>query len=112
MKICFANRKLEKTFNSHSELVKVYGHEQATKIKIRLKVLEAAANLAEVPTWKPDRRHQLQGDRKGQFAVDLKNPYRLIFKPLEPVSELVGVGNELFKVTAIIIIGVEDYHGD
>lgn len=112
MKICFVNRKLEKIFNSHSELVKSYGSEQASKIKMRLKVLEAAANLAEVPTQKPDRCHPLKGDKKGQFAVDLKNPFRLIFIPSENISPAVNEGIDTSKVTTIIIIGVEDYHGD
>ncbi len=106
----FPSIKLQKTFNSEKELLKKYGAERSQKIKIRLKVLEAAVNLEEVPAKKPERRHQLKGDRKEQFAVDLSHPYRLIFKPegKSPISDDGGI--DLKQVAGIIIISVEDYH--
>jgi proteic killer suppression protein len=74
-------------------------------------VLKAADNCAMVPTQKPERRHELTGKRKGTFAVDLKHPFRLIFKPNhEPVPVKKDGGIDLSKVTAITILGVEDYH--
>ena len=110
MIICFQKSKLEKIFNSERHLQKEFGNEQANKIKLRLKVLQAAVNLAEVPVSKPDRCHQLTGDRKGDFAVDLKQPFRLIFRPVEPVPYLETGEIDLTKVTGIIILGVENYH--
>ncbi len=112
MNISFATNKLQKVFNAEKELVKAYGSNQAKKIRIRLKVLENAANLAEVPAQKPERRHQLIGDRKEQFAVDLVQPFRLIFKPEVATSLLPDGGYDLTLITGIIILGVEDYHGD
>ena len=76
-----------------------------------MSVLKSAENLAQVPVRKPDRRHELTGKRKGTFAVDLKHPFRLIFKPNhEPVPKKEDGGIDLTKVTAITILGVEDYH--
>ncbi len=75
-----------------------------------MKVLESAVNLAEVPTQKPDRRHQLKGNRKEQFAVDLSHPYWLIFKPEGEPHLLPDGGTDIERVTGIIILGVEDYH--
>ncbi|MBF0546087.1 MAG: type II toxin-antitoxin system RelE/ParE family toxin [Candidatus Riflebacteria bacterium] len=110
MRIVFNTKKIQKIFSSEKELLREYGAEQSKKIQIRLKVLESAVNLEEVPAKKPERRHQLKGERKEQFAVDLSHPYRLIFKPAEkpPISDDGGI--DLKLVTGNIIIGVEDYH--
>ncbi len=74
-------------------------------------IVQAAPNLAAVPTDKPVRRHLLKGNRAGQFAVDLVHPYRLVFKPNHapvPLREDGGIDTE--RVTAITIIDVVDYH--
>lgn len=111
MKIGFATQKLQKIFNSEKELKKKYGV-RADKIRIRMKVLESSANLEEVSPSKPERRHQLKGDRKEQFAVDLIHPFRLVFMPdREPVL-LPDGGIDLKQVTGIIILSVENYHGE
>jgi proteic killer suppression protein len=112
VRIEYATRKLEKVLNDAGRLKQEFGSEQAQKIQLRLAVLEAAVNLAEVPAGKPDRCHALKGDRAGEFAVDLKHPFRLIFKPQEPLSKLAGVGIEKTKVNAIIILEVVNYHED
>ena len=111
MDIAFRTRKLERTFNSADALQKAYGERMARTIKIRLAVLAAASTLALVPTTPPDRRHQLRGDRDGQFAVDLVHPRRLVFEPnheLLPLKDDGGIDTE--QVTAIMIIDVIDYH--
>jgi proteic killer suppression protein len=112
MQIRFQTRKTEKIFNSARKLQKEYGADRAKKIKLRMAVLRSAVNLAEVPQQKPDRRHRLKGDREEQFAVDLVHPWRLIFKPLDPVPVLESGEVDLSKVTEIVILSVEDYHGD
>ena len=112
MKINFQSKKTEKIFNSERELNRNYGTVQAKKIKLRMAVLRSAVNLAEVPEHKPDRRHKLKGEKKDRFAVDLAHPFRLIFKPLDPVPMLEGGEIDLSKITEIIILRVEDYHGD
>ncbi len=111
MNIQFKNRKTQKIFNSQKLLVKNYGKENAKHIVRRMAVLQTANTLDDVPKAKPDRCHALTGNRKGQFAVDLKHPYRLVFIPNhEPVPQKVDAGIDLSKVTAILIINVEDYH--
>lgn len=111
MDITFASSKLEKVFNSASLLQREYGLEQAAKIKMRLAVLRAAPSLAQVPTMKPERCHPLKGERKGAFAVDLKHPFRLVFKPhANPIPKTADGGVDLEKVVSIQILEVEDYH--
>jgi proteic killer suppression protein len=110
MKIEFGSTKLQKSLSSEKELQKTYGAIRAKKLKIRLKVLENAINLQEVPRQPPDRCHQLKGGLQGHFAVDLDHPFRLIFKPNEPVPKLPDNSIDLKNVTSIVIVAVEDYH--
>ena len=111
MDIAFRTRKLEKNFNEAAALRKTYGTQMAKAILLRMAVLKAASNLAQVPTTKPDRRHQLGADREGEFAVDLVDPYRLVFEPShEPLLRKDDGGIDLERVTAIKILDVTDYH--
>ena len=78
MDINFATKKLENILNSQTKLRQKYG-DNATKIILRMQVLQAAENLAQIHVQKPVRRHELTGKRKGTFAVDLKHPFRLYY---------------------------------
>ena len=83
----------------------------ARTIMRRLAILKAAGSLVLVPTTPPERRHQPGSERKGQYAVDLVHPYRLIFKPdHEPVPRKQDGGIDTEQVTAITIIEIVDYH--
>lgn len=73
--------------------------------------LRAAPSLADMKGV-PGNCHPLTADRKGQFAVDLRGPYRLIFTPdHDPVPRLDDDGIDEAAVTRIRIEEVEDYHG-
>ena len=111
MNIVFRNTKLEKVFNSEKELHRNYGNDNGQTIMRRMLVLRAAQTLADVSALPPERRHALTGSSKGEFAVDLKHPFRLVIKPNHnplPLREDGGI--DLNKVTDIIILDVEDYH--
>ena len=111
MDITFKNRKLQKIFNSKKLLIKKYGSENAGLIMRRMAVLTAAPTLQDVPFRKPERRHELTGKRKKQFAVDIVHPYRLIFEPNHAVIPEKEDGSiDLARITAITILEVEDYH--
>ena len=111
MEINFRTRRLERIFNSEKELSKTFGAENGRIIMRRMSVLSAAPTLAEIPARKPERRHELSGNRKGQFAVVIKQPFRLTFLPNHnPVPKKEDGGVDLSKVTAITILKVEDYH--
>lgn len=111
MEIDFKKTKLKRIFESESALKRKYGDRMARTIMMRIAILDASSCLAEVPTTKPDRCHQLTEDRDEQFAVDLVHPQRLIFEvdqdPI-PRNEDGGINKE--NVTAIVIIEVIDYH--
>lgn len=83
----------------------------ARSIQRRLAVLRAARSLAQVPVTRPERLHELVGDRDGQFAVDLVHPHRLVFVPdHEPWPLAADGGIDRERVTAIVVLGVVDYH--
>lgn len=113
MEIVFASRKTEKACNSERESSKMWGAENARKIRQRLAELSAAENLSDVAKLPPARLHPLKGNRKGQFAVDVKHPFRLIFEPAhDPVPLKDDGGIDLIRVTRIRVLEVEDYHGN
>lgn len=77
----------------------------------RLLVLSEARALAKVPRMPPDRLHLLRGNRKGQYAVDLVHPHRLVFKPNHTeIPRRADGGIDESMVTAIIIVEIVDYH--
>lgn len=111
MNIVFKSKKLEKTLNSEKEINRVYGKQIGRFIMRRLQFLRAAPALVDVPAIPPERCHELSGERKGEFAVDLKHPYRLLFRPYhDPIPQKDDGGIDLTKITSIEITGIEDYH--
>lgn len=111
MDIAFQTRKLERTFNSAQKLEKAYGQRRTRAIMRRMAVLQEAETLDQVPVTPPERRHQLRGDRAGQYAVDLDKSWRLVFMPChDPVPRKADGGIDTTCVTAITILDVIDYH--
>ena len=112
LEITFKTRKIAKIYNSEKDLCKALGNDQAKKVMMRLYVLRNAPSLLHVPNKPPERLHLLTGKRRGQFAVDLKHPKRLIFVPNhDPVPLRPDGGIDKEKVTAITIIALPlDYH--
>ena len=110
MELDFATEALRKRMENEKAMSKTYG-ERARPLKLRLSLLRQAKSLADVPHTPPSRRHKLTGARDGQFAVDLKHPWRLIFEPADdPLPLLEDGGLDLSAVTKIRIIDVTDYH--
>ncbi len=111
VEIVFKTGKLRKIFNSERLLQAEYGAAMGRIIARRMSVLRAARTLQEVSIKPPERRHELKGQRKGQFAVDLKQPHRLVFRPNhDPLPRKPDSGLDLGAITAIMILKVEDYH--
>ena len=91
-------------------MVKSFGR-ISHKLSLRLQQLTYADNLAVLRTIPAMGCHELVGDRKGEFAVHVSNNYRLIFEPSnDQIPKKNDGGIEWAEVTAIQIIGVEDYH--
>ena len=83
----------------------------AKKINQRMKELSSSQNLEVLKTIPVANCHELKGNKKGQFAVDISGNYRLIFVPEHnplPVKDDNSV--DCIKITDIQILGTEDYH--
>lgn len=80
------------------------------KFARRLDDIRAAANMAVLMTL-PGRCHPLRADRKGQWAMDLDHPVRLVFEPILGDQRPDEDGRiDLAKVTGIRIVEIGDYH--
>lgn len=110
MEISYKSRKLEKQLTDPKETTKSFG-QFAVKIKMRLKNLKDADNLAILRTIPAARCHELTGDRKGELAVFVSGNYRMIFEPKHiPRPQKKDGDLNWEEVTKIQINEIDDYH--
>ena len=98
MVVTCASRSLERIRTDFSKSVREYGESIAQKLYQRLNEIRAADTVELMIQNQIGRCHGLEGSRKGQYSVDLAQPYRLIFT----------VNGE--KVQIAKIIEITDYH--
>lgn len=114
MDIHVSDNKLRRATEDEAVCRRRYGAELAKKLILRLAALRAADSLADFwpPKSGPERCHELIGDRKGTFSVDLQQPYRLLFKPnAAPQLDRSDEQERWKSITAIDILAIEDTHG-
>lgn len=63
----------------------------AEKIFLRIEQIEAADSVEILIQFSMGRCHQLKGVRKGEYAMDLLHPYRLIFIKRDNVLNIVKI---------------------
>lgn len=113
MDISFRTSKLCKECNDYTKLVKKHGNQCAKLIRRRLDDLADVDSLNDLRYLPQARCHELKGNRKGQLALDVKHPFRLIIEPNhKPIPTKEDGGLDWKAVTAITVLGVEDYHGE
>lgn len=111
MDIIFLDKKLKKIANNDRLAVKELGKLRAKLLKERLDDLSAAQTL-EMVRYLPGHYHELTQDRKGQWACDLDQPYRLIFQPHErPIPEDANGKYIWLEIKGVEIIEIKNYHG-
>ncbi len=96
LEICYKSKRLEKICTNYDVAVKTYNEKMAIKIATRISQIEAADSTDTLLQYQIGRCHNLKGNRKNQLAMDLVQPFRLIF-----------VGIDVDKVEIIEIV---DYH--
>ena len=84
--------------NADNEGERAYGREMADKIHQRIDELHAADTVERMIQWNTGRCHLLTQNRKGQYAMDLIHPFRLVF---EKKGEEIQIAN---------ILEIVDYH--
>ena len=80
------------------------GRKRAKCYKERLRAIRYAANFEALKTL-AGNFHELMGNRKGQWACSLDQPYRLIIKGAEPDKVVIWA-----EVDEAEIIEIVDYH--
>lgn len=80
MDITYKNKKIEKVCTDARAAEKTYGREMAEKIHHRIDEIVAADTVEMMMQFHIGRCHPLTQNRKGQYAVDLIYPYRLVFE--------------------------------
>ena len=115
MEIFTKDKSLGKALMDEAICKQRFGADMAKKLKIRVAALRAAESLAAF--WPPksgsERCHELKADRKGTFSIDLNQPYRLLFKPIEdePPKDRSNDQERWDSITEIDLIAIEDTHG-
>ncbi len=97
MEIKYKSRVLEKECTISDATIKAYGRPIAIKIHQRIKEFRSVDT--EEDMFGVDRCHPLKGKRKTQYAVELGQPWRLVF---ELVSK---------DPLTIRVLDITDYHG-
>jgi plasmid maintenance system killer protein len=114
MELSISDKRLRKVAHDPAACQREYGVNVSRKIALRLAALGAADSLADFwpPKSGPERWHELRGERRGTFSVDLNQPYRLLFRADEPPAEDVLDEQQRWRaITSIDITGIEDTHG-
>ena len=110
MNISFSDKTLKKVVNDDRKLIQKYGPKRANLIRRRLDSLKAAETLEDVKDV-PGHFHELKENRKGQWACDLDQPYRLIFVPHEDPIPTDEDGKYIWiEITGVDVTEITDYH--
>ncbi|MDR2145110.1 MAG: type II toxin-antitoxin system RelE/ParE family toxin [Tannerella sp.] len=110
MDITFADKKLKKIVSDERAIVRVLGKIRAEKMMERMHQLRDAITLEDV-RYLPGNYHELTGDRKGQWACDLDQPYRLVFEPQDKPIPVNEHGQYIWvKIIGVEIIEIVNYH--
>jgi len=108
--ITFKDKTLRKIANHERKMQKELGERRAKLFRRRLSQLSAAKTLEDVRSL-PGNYHELTENRKGQWACDLDQPYRLVFTPQERPIPTNNDGQYCWlEISGIEIIEIINYH--
>lgn len=91
MQVNYKNRQIEKICTNASAATKKYGPRTAGLIHQRVDEIYAADSVEMLVQFRIGRCHQLVGDRKGQFAMDLEHPLRLVFEVIRDEIQIAEI---------------------
>ena len=86
MQVNYRNRQIEKICTNASD-----GNRTAGLIHQRVDEIGAADSVETLVQYGIGRCHQLVGDRKGQFAMDLVHPLRLVFEVIRDEIQIAEI---------------------
>lgn len=111
MEVTYKNKHLQKCAEDETYSVRKLGPVRSEKYLQRIGDLMDAKTLEEVRNL-PGNYHELSANRKGQWAVSLDGPYRLIFAPHEKPIPVDENGKYVWiEIKGVEIEDIENYHG-
>jgi len=110
VEITFYRKKLKQQANDYQKGIRDLGQKRAKLLQKRLQTLRFAESLEDV-RYAPGHFHELTNNRKGQWACDLDQPYRLIFIPHEQPVPTDENGISIWvEIKGVEIREIVDYH--
>ena len=112
MLIQYKTKELQKCAEIPGYAIKKLGAIQAEKYLQRIGYLDAAISFEDL-RFVPGRFHELSENRKGQWAFDLNQPYRLIVTPYTQPIAMNENGSYIWsKIMDVLIVEIINYHRD
>lgn len=101
MRVRYGTKKLEKLCTDEREMRRKR-NDIADRLRLRIKALETAKNIEELPVHDPlGRWHPLRADMEGLWAGWLSVNYRLLVRPEEQDQQ---------AAVAVTVVDIADYH--
>lgn len=105
------NKKLAQYASNYAEALKALGKKRADMLHKRMKAFANADTLEDLKMV-AGHFHELVDNRKGQWACDLDQPYRLIFEPHEKPIPTNENGKYIWiEIKEVELIEIINYHG-
>jgi len=79
VEVRFRTRTLQKQYEVSAEAIRAHGEPVARKYILRVGIIKSARDIEELKRLPGLRCHELKGDRKGFWAINLTGFHRLIF---------------------------------
>lgn len=109
MDIEFKTAKLKKICENYNLARKEWGDQRGRTVIRRINEIKSANCIADLGHTPPTRRHLLEPNNQGKYAVDVIHPFRLVFQAIS--TEGVPLGNlDPSQITRVRILEVENYH--
>ena len=80
MKVTFRTRQLERAFSESATALRRWGDKAGRRYVTRIIQLSEARDFADIRALAALRAHQLKGARRGEWAIDLTERWRLIVR--------------------------------
>lgn len=111
MEVTYKNKHLQKCAEDESYSKRKLGSVRSEKHLQRIGDLFDANTLEDV-RYLPGNYHELTANRKGQWAVSLDGPYRLIFTPHESPIPTDSNGKYIWiEIKGVELEEIENYQG-
>jgi proteic killer suppression protein len=86
LRVEFAANQMQRFYERYEQGARKWGETVARKYIQRINILQAAQDFQHLSGIRSLRLHPLKGDRRGQWAIDLHDRWRLIVTPLDNPS--------------------------